>query len=118
MTFIIHGETPPKKNSRINTRSGRSFPSRRFIDWHMASSLEVLSQMKGAMVDSPCRIKMTFTHGDLKPRDSDNQASSILDLLKDAEIISDDNWKIVRQLHIENEYVKNEPYCKVEVEPL
>ena len=121
MTFIIHGETPPKKNSRINTRSGRSFPSKRYMDWHMEAGLEVLLQRKDMMdnpVNSPCRIIMTFTHGDLKPRDSDNQASSILDLLKDAEIISDDNWRIVRQLHIENEYVKNEPCCKIEVEVL
>ena len=61
---------------------------------------------------------MIFTHGDLIRRDSDNGSSSILDLLVDCGVLKDDNWKVVKKLEIENEYVKNQPSCSVEIQPI
>ena len=97
ITFVILGETPAKKNSRIvNTKTGRSFPSKRYTQWHRDAMLQVYTQKQNAPIDKPCRIKLTFTHGDLRRRDSDNGSSSILDLLIDSGVLTDDNWQIVR----------------------
>ena len=88
MIFYIDGETPAKKNNRINTKSGRSFPSKRYQEWHDVARLQILSQMRNQNVSSPVnipsKVSITFVHGDLVKRDSDNATSSILDLLKDS----------------------------------
>jgi Holliday junction resolvase RusA-like endonuclease len=44
---------------------------------------------------------MTFHHSDERTRDTDNQVSSVLDLLKGIKVIKDDNWKIVRRISAE-----------------
>ena len=122
MIFYIDGETPAKKNNRINTKSGRSFPSKRYQEWHDVARLQILSQMRNQNVSSPVnipsKVSITFVHGDLVKRDSDNATSSILDLLKDCKVIADDNWKIVRELHIRNGFVKGKSRCKVEIDKL
>lgn len=122
MIFYIDGETPAKKNSRINTRSGRSFPSKRYQQWHNVARLQIQSQMRTQNISSPIsepvKLLVTFVHGDLVKRDSDNATSSILDLLKDCKVIADDNWKIIRELHIINGFVKGKSRCKVEIEKI
>lgn len=122
ITFYIDGETPAKKNNRINTKSGRSFPSKRYQEWHDVARLQILSQMRNQNVSSPVnipsKVSITFVHGDLVKRDSDNATSSVLDLLKDCKVLADDNWKIVRELNVKNDYKKGRPCCKVEIELL
>lgn len=122
MVIILDGEVPSKKNSRINTRTGRSFPSKRYQEWHDVARLQILSQMRNQNVSSPVnipsKVSITFVHGDLVKRDSDNATSSVLDLLKDCKVIADDNWKIVRELHIRNGFVKGKSRCKVEIDKL
>ena len=62
----------------------------------------------------PIEIKLIFHHKDERTRDTDNQVSSILDLLKGIHVIKDDNWKIVRK--ITAEAVKDdEAYVEVEL---
>ena len=118
-TYLLIGETPSKKNSRIiNTKTGRSFPSKRYAQWHRDAVFQITTQQSEKTIDKPCKIKMTFIHGDLRRRDSDNGSSSILDLLTDTKVIADDNWQIVKKIEIENGYKKNEPCCIVEIEPL
>ena len=56
---------------------------------------------------------MVFCHGDRTRRDSDNEATSILDLLQDGLVIADDNWQIVRKICIINRYEKNNPHCEI-----
>lgn len=113
MTITLPGEVPSKKNSRINTRTGRSFPSKQYQTWHSQSLLVLrgLPPVDAAQVE----IHITFIHGTLRRRDSDNGTSSVLDLLVDAGILPDDNWRIVRRIVIDNEYKKNEPVCVIEI---
>lgn len=104
-TICLSEETPSKKNSRINTRSGRSFPNARYIQWHGRAVLEIKraiaeSKIKPIPKDKQVKLTITFYHGDKKRRDSDNQLSSILDLLVDAGILADDNWQIIPQKEI------------------
>ncbi len=120
MTITLNGETPSKKNSRINTRSGRSFPNKRYTKWHdmIVSELSFLiarKQIEKIPEGRQVILTVTFCHGDFKRRDSDNQLSSVLDTLVDAEILPDDNWKIIPEKHIYDVYEKNNAYCRIEL---
>ena len=104
-TIILQGETPSKKNSRINTKSGRSFPNARYMRWHNDAVEQIYrKQLKGEIKpiteDERVKLTVTFYHGDYKRRDSDNQLSSILDTLVDAGILTDDNWRVIPQKEI------------------
>ena len=121
--FTLQGETPSKKNSRINTHSGRSFPSKKFTQWHSTQKCELYSMLASQKIEKfenveNLRIALSFYHGDLKRRDSDNQCSSIMDLLVDCEIIKDDNWVIVREKLIKDFYDKNNARCEIRIETL
>lgn len=121
--FIIKGETPSKKNSKIRTRSGYMIPSKAHQKWHEDAMLQLTAQIsrlsaaeRPQMIDYPIRVTLSFIHGDMVRRDSDNQTSSIMDLLQDVKVLSDDKWQIVRQIHINNDYEKNEAKCLIEIE--
>lgn len=125
MVLVIRGETPSKKNSRINTRSGRSFPGKRYMDWLDSALFQLVDQIadfrrngKTLVFERGLELTVTFYHGDLKRRDSDNQLSSILDMLVDAQVIPDDNWEILPAKHIFDAYDKGNPRCVISLEPL
>lgn len=118
--FQIMGETPSKKNSKIRTRSGYMIPSKAHQKWHGDALLQLNSQLcriepMPNLIDYPVVICIDFYHGNLVRRDSDNQVSSIMDLLQDAKVLSDDNWQIVRQIHVRNFYEKNDARCLIEI---
>ncbi len=84
------------------------------MGWHDGAILLLARHKRPSEpLASPLCVEMVFYHGDKTRRDSDNAATSILDLLKDAQIIEDDNWKIIRQIHIENRYEKNSARCEI-----
>lgn len=112
--FEINAETPAKKNSRITLRNGMTIPSKRYREWHALAEKEIKTQkLPIEPLDSPARVLLRFAHGDLRRRDSDNGTSSIMDLLVDVGILADDNWQIVRQIRIQNDYIKGEPKCEI-----
>lgn len=119
--FLIHGETPSKKNSRIFTKSGLIIPSKAHGKWHTDALLQMNAQLyrMGSeapnLMDYPLSITLTFYHGDYVRRDSDNQATSVMDLLQDSKVLKDDNWKIVRELNIRNLYEKGQPRVLIEI---
>lgn len=123
MIFYIDGEVPSKKNAnKFNTKTCRVYKTKHYQQWHDVARLQVQSQMQkqniSSPINEPVKLSVIFVHGDLARRDSDNATSSILDLLMDCKIIEDDNWKIIRELHIRNGYVKGQARCKVEIEKL
>lgn len=114
--FTLAGETPAKKNSRITLKNGMTIPSKNYREWHKAALQELALQTKPeSPIDSAVRIQLRFIHGDLRRRDSDNGCSSVLDLLTDAGILADDNWQIVRQIRVQNEYSKNKAKCEIAI---
>lgn len=123
MQIILQGETPPKKNSRItNTHTGRTFPNPRYVKWHdsVINELHYLLLRKKikSFIGKKVKLTLTFFHGDLRTRDSDNQLSSILDTLKDAKIITDDRWQVVPRKIVNDEYDKGNARCEIELEEL
>ena len=118
MRLIISGTAPSKKNSRINTRSGRSFPSKRFTDWEKMALTELSLQFKGCKITGyPITVLMVFFNGDLRRHDLDNQSSSVLDTMVKAGIIEDDNQNCVNSLQLRYGGVDREnPRCEVFLE--
>ena len=96
--ITILGQTPSKKNSRINTRSGRSFPSKRYSEWHKSASeqLEALNPIRDRGDSDKVTINYMFYVQDLRRRDVSNMIESINDLFVDLGIVEDDDWKHVR----------------------
>lgn len=122
MQFKILGETPSKKNSKIWTRSGKLIPSKAHQVWKTDALIQLNAQLSimgpQTLITEPVQITLTFYHGDQIRRDSDNQASSIMDLLQDAKILEDDRWQIVRILNIYNHYDKGNARCLIDIKKL
>lgn len=119
--MIIHIplETPSKKNSRVvDRRTGRTFPNKRYTEWHKAAALYVRQQHAHPLNDGPFALYLEFTHGDRVRRDSDNGVSSILDLLVDCGVLPDDNWMVVSKINVSNLYDKGNPGVHISIIPL
>lgn len=114
--YTLQGETPAKKNSLTKFSNGRIGHTRRFYDWHDISAFEISRQAYPPKpLDCPLAIKVEFYHADRTRRDSDNALTSILDLLKDVNIIKDDCWSIVRELSVVNRYDKGNAHCVITI---
>jgi Holliday junction resolvase RusA-like endonuclease len=115
MKLTISDTCPSKKNSRINTRSGRSFPSKRFSAWEAIALPELAAQFAGLKITGyPISITMVFFNGDLRRHDLDNQSSSILDTLVKAGVIEDDSQKFVESIQLQyGGHDKINPRCEI-----
>jgi len=92
MKFKLMGNIPSKKNSRINTRSGRSFPSKRYSEWHELASWQIITMKP---IGYRIKIDYTFIPKDRRLFDVSNKIESINDLLVDMGIVEDDNYKFL-----------------------
>lgn len=118
--IVILGQTPSKKNSRINTRSGRSFPSKRYSEWHRNSSLQLQTILEGGLTinsDLKCEIEYRFYVQDLRRRDVSNMIESINDLLVDLGILKDDDWKHVSIGKADAELDRELPRAEITIKP-
>lgn len=117
--ITILGQTPSKKNSRINTRSGRSFPSKRYTEWHKSAS----EQLKALISISPrgdsdkVTINYMFYVQDLRRRDVSNMIESINDLFVDMGIVKDDDWQHVKIGEGDAELDRENPRAEIRIEP-
>lgn len=104
--LTINGIIPSKKNSRINTRSGRSFPSAAYTKWHKEA---IKTAKQAPIIIGACFIDIYFFLPDYRRRDLTNMAESIMDLLVDAGIIKDDCWTVVEKLQLHGCLDKDNP---------
>ena len=98
MKITIRGRIPSKKNSRINTRSGRSFPSSKYKAWHKDASLQILNAPKQTQKN----VVLTFYMPDNRRCDLTNKAESVMDLLVDNGIFDDDAWQVTGDVHLKS----------------
>ena|SRR3990167_8738951 len=96
MIITLHGLTPSKKNSRINTKSGMSFPSAKYTLWHKDASKQLIGQKP---INST-KLKVIFYAGDNRKYDLSNKFESIADLLVDNGLLQDDNWEFLNDVHL------------------
>ncbi len=110
--LTIHGRVASKKNSRISTRSGRNFPSKKYKEWHEDASWQLFAQKKKMGIER-CSAKLMFYMPDRRRADLTNKAESVMDLLVDCEILKDDSWQVVRPLELDAEYDKENPRVEI-----
>ena len=93
--IVITGRIPSKKNSRINTRSGMSFPSSKYTSWHKDASLQLSGQKK---IPNDSILTLRFYMPDNRRTDLTNKAESIMDCLVDNGLLEDESWQVVSTL--------------------
>ena len=98
--LVITGRIPSKKNSRITTRSGRTFPSKQYTKWHKDASIQLSLQVKKDFSFGSGRAEIVFWMPDARKTDLSNKAESVMDLLVDNGIIKDDCWQVIDELFL------------------
>lgn len=123
MRLVISGTVPSKKNNKQifrNSRTGKRFitSSDVYRKWNNSAIAELKIQFAGfRIVGYPISMKITFYPGGLWRKDLDNQAGSVMDTLKDAGVIEDDDTKHIKELHLFfGGYDKENPRCEIEIQ--
>lgn len=119
MRYVLSGEVGCKKNcNKFNSVTRRVYKTAHFRNWHDSALLQLKSQGVPEVPVGRFRTEITLYHGTLRRVDSDNQVTSLLDLLQDACIIKDDCWTCVAEKVIRDVYRKGKPGALIEIEPL
>lgn len=124
MKLTYQGVIYSKKNSKSiikNRRTGKPMivasKKAKDMEKNMAS---VFSTQRGEHepINRPSSVYMRLYRKDNIKRDLDNVATSVLDGLVRGEVIADDNYSIVKSLHIEDCGIdKNNPRVEIEIKP-
>lgn len=120
--FYLNGEAVSKKNANKFCFTTKSvYKSKWFCKWHKMAKEQVEEQVLcrySGLLKKPLerveRIEMDFFHKDNSRRDTDNQITSIMDLLVDCGVIKDDKWTIVKSIYAKAQK-GNVPCCVVRV---
>lgn len=99
----LSGTIPSKKNSRINTKSGASFPSKAFSSWQEQALMSVRQQTRHRF-RGLVQIELIIYFATLGKADTDNKVTSILDMLVEALVLKDDYWESVARTVYEASY--------------
>jgi Holliday junction resolvase RusA-like endonuclease len=95
--ITLLGLIPSKKNSRINTRNGLSFPSKKYTEWHK----DAVKQLQGVKpIPKGTPLVFTYYSDSMRSGDLSNKWQSVEDTFTDCGIIEDDNWFILPDLHL------------------
>jgi Holliday junction resolvase RusA-like endonuclease len=106
--FNLEGTIPSKKNSRINTKDGRSFPSRAHEQWQGDAIRQVRMQTR-ERTRGHLQIEVILYFATLGKADTDNKVTSILDMLVEALVLKDDYWESVTRTVYEAAYRPGKP---------
>lgn len=97
--LVLEGGIPSKKNSRVNTRDGRSFPSHEHTKWQNDALRQVRLQTRERF-RGLTQIEIIVYFATLGRADLDNKCTSIYDMLVEGLVLKDDYWETVtRQVH-------------------
>ena len=117
--YILEGEVACKKNSvKFNRRTGKTYKTDHFRKWHDGAMIQVLSQGIPSTPIGMFKASFTFYHATKSRIDSDNQTTSLLDLLQDAHVITDDCWTCVPHKEIDDVYRKGKGGAEIVITPL
>ena len=83
------------------SRGGKiiSIPSKAYAKWHTDAEYQLFNEK--TRIEGVLEIDLKFWVQNNRPADLDNKSQSVLDLLKDCEIIEDDCWQVTRKISAE-----------------
>ena len=97
----LDGLPRSKKNSRItDRRTGRSFPSREYRNWFKESRALAMKAGIPSKAFTKASVYIIFGFDDLRVHDVDNMTTSVLDFIKDINVIEDDKWTSIGLPHV------------------
>ena len=115
--LVLEGNVPSKKNQRINRGDGKSFPSKKFIQWQDEALLQVRRQTRHRFL-VPVSVEVIIYFGTQTRADLDNRLTSILDMLVEALVLRDDKWQDVPLMQVQAEYRKSKPGAFIRITEL
>ena len=107
ITLTISGRVPSKKNSlRRIMRGGRVFTvsSPEYSRWEADAVMHFARQVSGKGIKLPIMdadVYIDITFPDRRRSDLTNKAEGLMDSLVKAGVLKDDNWTVVRRLHLQ-----------------
>lgn len=115
--LTLDGNVPSKKNSRINRGDGKSFPSKKYMEWEGSAIRQVRMQTRERFFN-PVAIEVIIYFGTNIRADLDNRLTSILDMLVECVVLPDDKWQDVPRMTAQAEYRKRKPGAFVRITSL
>ncbi len=106
MKLVVHGNVKAKKNNKqmmLNRKTGKMFPmtDKATTDYMKDAVAQLQQQFAGNKITGyPILIQMIFYYETKHRKDMDNSASTILDCMKTAGIIEDDDVTHVNELYL------------------
>lgn len=113
----LDGRVASKKNSRVTTKQGMSFPSADYNDWHKSALVQVRQQTRERFFGF-VQIEIIIYFATLGKADTDNKCTSILDMLVDAMVLKDDYWEHLPRTIQEAAYRPNQPGAFIRITQL
>lgn len=113
----LDGNVPSKKNSRINTKDGKSFPSKDFSQWQNDALKQVRAQTRQRFIGL-VHLEVIIYFATLGRADTDNKVTSLLDMLVEALVLKDDYWETVAKTSYEAAYRPGAPGAFVRITEL
>ncbi len=105
MILVIHGNVKAKKNNKtmaLNRKTGKMFPmtDKATQEYIKDAIIQLKEQFEGYKITNyPILIQMVFFYPTHHRKDIDNSASTILDCMKTAGVIEDDDVDHVNELY-------------------
>lgn len=105
MKLVVHGNVKAKKNNKtmaINRRTGKMFPmtDKATTEYIKDAIKQLKEQFDGNKVTGyPISVQMVFFYPTKHRKDIDNSMSTILDCMKTAGVIEDDDCVHVNELY-------------------
>jgi Holliday junction resolvase RusA-like endonuclease len=90
LTLEISGQIRGGKNNYLVLRNGMHVPRKEWAKWRDAVVLDLKTQSKGLIFDSPCSISVHYWPGDKRRRDVPGMADALCHCLERSGIVSDD----------------------------
>lgn len=123
MQLVIHGNVKAKKNNKtmaVNRRTGKMFPmtDKATTDYMKDAVRQLKEQFVGLKItEYPIAVQMVFYYPTKHRKDIDNSMSTILDCMKTADIIEDDDCLHVNELYaFFSGYDKEDPRVEILLE--
>ena len=116
--LTIFGNPRPKKNNmrpaRRRNGSLMLIQSQNYIDFASSAKPQLLEQYKDNAIDYAVNVKLVYYRADNRRTDLVNLQNATLDILVDANVLADDNYKIVASTDGSRVYVdKDNPRTEI-----
>lgn len=123
MKLVVKGNVKAKKNNKtmaVNKRTGKMFPmtDKATTEYIKDAVAQLKKQFEGYRISNyPINVQMVFYYPTKHRKDIDNSMSTILDCMKTAGVIEDDDVEHVNELYaFFGGYDKDDPRVEILLE--